>query len=100
MSIGINALMNTEDHAGICPDISRGSRLVLATTTAQPQLAITYRTSTQAPLQKLQYNLGTLDVKGWKASGSRLSKHKVTQVKLVDTQKVTHDTASVQIEAQ
>ena len=78
----------------------RGSRLVLATTTAQPQLAITYRTSTQAPLQKLQYNLGTLDVKGWKASGSRLSKHKVTQVKLVDTQKVTHDTASVQIEAQ
>lgn len=62
---------------------AKGSRLVLATTAAQPQLSITYRTSTQAPLQKLQYELDTLDVKGWKAQGSRLTKHQVTQVALL-----------------
>ena len=69
-------------------DAAKGSRLVLATTAAQPQLSITYRTSAQAPLQKLQYELDTLDVKGWKAQGSRLCKHKVTQVKLLVKERV------------
>jgi len=62
---------------------AKGSRLVLITTSTNPQLSITYRTSLQAPLQKLQYNLGVLDVKGWRALGSRLTKHHVTQVELL-----------------
>ena len=61
----------------------KGSRLVLATTAANPQLAITYRTSPQAPLQKLQYTPDTLAVQGRKAQGSRLTQHAVTQVTLV-----------------
>lgn len=62
---------------------AKGSKLVLATTAAQPQLAITYRTAPKAPAQKLQYDLETLAVKGWKAQGSRLTQHAVTKVALV-----------------
>ena len=63
---------------------AKGSRLVLATTQAAPRLSITYRTSSQAPLQTLPYDLGALAVKGWKAVGNRLNRHQVTQVKLLD----------------
>ncbi len=59
---------------------SKGSRLVLATTQTAPQLSIKYRTGPKAPLQTLQYDLGKLDVKGWKALGSRLTQYQVAQV--------------------
>ena len=73
---------STLDKPFLLITAAKGSRLVLATTAAQPQLAITYRINPQAPLQKLQYNLNTLAVKGWKAQGSRLTQHKVIQVAL------------------
>ena len=60
-----------------------GSRLVLATTETQPQLSITYHTGSQASPQELRYSLDSLDVKGWRALGSRLTKHDVIHVKLV-----------------
>jgi topoisomerase IV subunit A len=62
---------------------AKGSRLVLITTTTHPHLSITYRTSPSAPLQTLRYDLDAIDVKGWKALGSRLTKHHVTQVELL-----------------
>ena len=62
---------------------AKGSRLVLVTTATHPHLSITYRTSPSAPLQTLRYDLDAIDVKGWKALGSRLTKHYVTQVELL-----------------
>jgi topoisomerase-4 subunit A len=63
--------------------VAQGSRLVLVTTATSPQLTITYRTSPQAPLQTLCYDLGALDVKSRQALGGRLTKHHVTQVELL-----------------
>ena len=60
-----------------------GTRLVLATTEAYPQLSITYRTSAQATPQTLRYALEGLPVQGWKAQGSRLTQHTVTKVALL-----------------
>jgi topoisomerase-4 subunit A len=62
---------------------AKGSRLVLVTTTTSPHVSITYRTSPDAPLQTLRYDLDALDVKGWKALGNRLTKHHVTHVELL-----------------
>jgi topoisomerase IV subunit A len=62
---------------------AKGSRLILVTTATNPHLSITYRTSPSAPLQTLRYDLDAIDVKGWKALGSRLTKHHVTQVELL-----------------
>ncbi len=62
---------------------TKGATLVLVTTSTNPQLSITYRTSLQAPLQTLHYDLEVLGVKGWRALGSRLTKHHVTQVELL-----------------
>lgn len=62
---------------------AKGSKLVLATTAAKPQLSITYRTSATATPQTLRYDLESLDVKGWKSIGSKLSQHTVTQVSLL-----------------
>ena len=59
---------------------TKGSRLVLATLAESPKLSITYRTTPQAPPQTLRYDLDTLDIKGWKAAGSRLTNHAITQV--------------------
>ena len=64
------------------PD-TRGSKLVLATTEAHPQLSITYRTSAQATTQTLRYDLDTLAVKGWKAQGNRITQHTIKQVTLL-----------------
>jgi topoisomerase IV subunit A len=62
---------------------TKGSRLVLVTTATSAHLSITYRTSPRAPLQTLRYDLDAIDVKGWKALGSRLTKHHVIQVELL-----------------
>jgi topoisomerase IV subunit A len=62
---------------------AKGSHLVLATTATNPQLTITYRTSPQAPLQILRYDLEALDVKSKQALGGRLTKHYVIQVELL-----------------
>lgn len=63
---------------------AKGSRLAVATTQTAPQLSVKYRTSPKAPLQTLPYDLGQLEVKGWKAIGSRLTtQHQVTQVELL-----------------
>ncbi len=62
---------------------AKGSRLVLVTTTTSPHVSITYRTSPDAPLQTLRYDLDALDVKGWKALGNRLTKHHVIHVELL-----------------
>ena len=62
---------------------AKGSRLVLVTTATNPHLSITYRTSAHDTLQTLRYDLDAIDVKGWKALGSRLTKHDVTHVKLL-----------------
>ncbi len=59
---------------------TKGTRLVLATIAASPRLSITYHTAPKAPAQTLRYDLDGLDVKGWKAAGSRLTKQTVTQV--------------------
>jgi topoisomerase-4 subunit A len=58
-------------------------RLVLATTANSPQLSITYRTSPQAPLQTLRYDLDALDIKSRQARGGRLTKYHVTQVEIL-----------------
>jgi len=63
-----------------------GTKLILATTSLQPQLSITYRTAPQASTQTLRYDLEALDVKGWKAQGSRLTQHRVQQVALLEEQ--------------
>ena len=61
---------------------TKGSRLVVATTQTAPQLSVKYRTGSKAPLQTLQYDLGKVDVKGWKAMGNRPTKYQITQVEL------------------
>ncbi|MEL6539402.1 MAG: DNA gyrase/topoisomerase IV subunit A [Bacteroidota bacterium] len=63
---------------------TKGTRLVLATTDVHSQLSITYRTSAQAATQMLRYDLEALAVKGCKAQGSRLAKHTVTKVTLLE----------------
>jgi len=62
---------------------AKGSRLVTATTQTAPQLSVKYCTSPKTPLQTLKYDLGRLEVKGWKAMGSRLTQHQVTKVELL-----------------
>lgn len=61
----------------------KGSHLALVTTQAAPRLSVTCHIISQASLEVVQYDLAKLAIKGWKARGERLTKHKVIQVALV-----------------
>jgi len=63
---------------------AKGARLVLVTTAAHPRLSITYRTPPRTATQTLHYDLATLEVRGWKAAGQRLTKHRVTRIAFSD----------------
>ena len=62
---------------------AKGSKLMVATTASHPQLAIQYRTPSSQQVQNLVYELEAVDVKGWRALGSRLSNHPIMQAHLL-----------------
>ncbi len=70
---------------GFIPD-TKGSKLVLATTTSHPKLAIAYQTASNQHTQNLIYDLEEVSIKGWKAVGNRLSNHAISQVDLLPSQ--------------
>lgn len=61
----------------------KAAQLILATTHPHPQVAIQYRTASSKQAQHLVYDLDAVAIKGWKALGSRLSSHPITQVTLL-----------------
>lgn len=63
---------------------TKGSRLIVATTSASPLIEIEYLKGKgkQKFIQRVNMN-DLVDVKGWKARGNRLSKYRVTFVDLV-----------------
>lgn len=65
---------------------SRGSKLVAASTLAEPVVEVKFQRAKSREKETEQVNLHEfIAVKGWKALGNRLNPHKVTAVKLLDT---------------
>jgi topoisomerase-4 subunit A len=63
----------------------KDSKLVIATTEAQPQVEIAFRKEKKMPEEVQLQDVDILvDVKGWKAMGNRLSPYLVQNVTLVD----------------
>ncbi|MEO0333121.1 MAG: DNA gyrase/topoisomerase IV subunit A, partial [Bacteroidota bacterium] len=66
---------------------ARSSKLLVASTERQPQIDLTFVRDGSRKHEHQTFDLDVLvDVKGWKAQGNRLSKHKVKGVKLLETQ--------------
>ncbi|QSE96655.1 DNA gyrase/topoisomerase IV subunit A [Fulvivirga lutea] len=65
---------------------SSGSKLVLATTAANPKIEVEYVKGKSKDKLKEELNLNDLiDIKGWKALGNRLHQHDVKKVKLLES---------------
>ncbi|WKN43959.1 DNA gyrase/topoisomerase IV subunit A [Tunicatimonas pelagia] len=66
---------------------ARSSKLLVASTDRQPQIDLTFIRDGSRKHEHQTFDLDVLvDVKGWRALGNRLSKHKVKDVKLLATQ--------------
>ncbi len=66
---------------------ARSSKLLVASTERQPQIDLTFVREGSRKHEHQTFDLDVLvDVKGWRALGNRLSKHKVKDVKLLATQ--------------
>ncbi|MEM9832538.1 MAG: DNA gyrase/topoisomerase IV subunit A [Bacteroidota bacterium] len=66
---------------------ARSSKLLVASTERQPQINLTFVRDGSRKHEHQVFDLDVLvDVKGWKALGNRLSKHKVKDVKLLASQ--------------
>jgi topoisomerase-4 subunit A len=65
----------------------KGSKLVLVTTIAQPQIEVHYTEKGSRDRKKVTYDMDMLiDVKGWKATGNKLSAHSVKKVVLLNSE--------------
>ena len=74
----------------------KGSKLVMVTTVAQPQIEVHYTEKGSRDRKTVTYDMDMLiDVKGWKATGNKLSAHSVKKVVLLNP-----DDASVKKEPQ
>lgn len=63
----------------------KGSKLVMATTVAQPQIEVHYTEKGSRERKTVTYDMDMLiDVKGWKATGNKLSAHNVKKVVLLN----------------
>ncbi|MGB3586093.1 MAG: DNA gyrase/topoisomerase IV subunit A, partial [Tunicatimonas sp.] len=66
---------------------ARSSKLLVASTEHQPQIDLTFIREGSRKHEHQTFDLDVLvDIKGWRAQGNRLSKHKVKDVKLLATQ--------------
>lgn len=66
---------------------ARSSKLLVASTERQPQIDLTFVREGSRKHEHQTFDLDVLvDIKGWRALGNRLSKHKVKDVKLLATQ--------------
>ncbi|MEM6845882.1 MAG: DNA gyrase/topoisomerase IV subunit A [Bacteroidota bacterium] len=66
---------------------ARSSKLLVASTERQPQINLTFVRDGSRKHEHQVFDLDVLvDIKGWKALGNRLSKHKVKDVKLLASQ--------------
>ncbi|MCE7994305.1 MAG: DNA gyrase/topoisomerase IV subunit A [Roseivirga sp.] len=64
----------------------KGSKLVMITTVAQPQIEVHYTEKGSRERKKVTYDMDMLiDVKGWKATGNKLSAHSVKKVVLLNS---------------
>lgn len=65
----------------------KGSKLVMVTTVAQPQIEVHYTEKGSRERKKVTYDMDMLiDVKGWKATGNKLSFHSVKKVVLLNSE--------------
>ncbi len=65
----------------------KGSKLVMVTTVAQPQIEVHYTEKGSRERKKVTYDMDMLiDVKGWKATGNKLSAHSVKKVVLLNSE--------------
>lgn len=65
----------------------KGSKLILVTTIAQPQIEVHYTEKGSRDRKKVTYDMDMLiDVKGWKATGNKLSAHSVKKVVLLNSE--------------
>ncbi|RKQ43369.1 topoisomerase-4 subunit A [Roseivirga pacifica] len=79
---------STRDKRFLFINESKGSKLVTATAEPEPQVEITYSVKGSRERQKATYDADMMiDVKGWKATGNKLSPHKVHKVSLIITEK-------------
>lgn len=63
---------------------SKGSRLVVVSTDAQPQIEVTFKRTSKDKEETQFYDLDMLtEVRGWKALGNKLSNYKVLRVKML-----------------
>lgn len=64
----------------------KGSKLVMITTVAQPQIEVHYTEKGSRERKTVTYDMDMLiDVKGWKATGNKLSAHSVKKVVLLNS---------------
>ncbi len=59
---------------------NKNSSLTWLTTDQNPKINIQYYTDNKKNIQNITYDLSQIDIKGWKTLGTKLSKHKITQI--------------------
>jgi topoisomerase IV subunit A len=65
---------------------TKGSKLILATTSPLPQVEVFFKRDKSKTVETMEYDLDVMgEIRGWKAVGTRLSTHKVVEVKWLGT---------------
>ena len=84
---------STRDKRFLFIGESKGSKLVAATAEPDPQVELTYSVKGSRERKKATYDADMMiDVKGWKATGNKLSQHKVHKVSLIAVEKPEEET--------
>jgi topoisomerase-4 subunit A len=74
----------TQDKKFLFISETKGSKLVLATTDDQPQVEVAYRKDKSKETEYMEYDLDVIGkLQGWKATGIKLTGHKVVGIKLL-----------------